>query len=114
MTLIQKLDKTLSELDITFYPGYYQGDGEDYGIYEGITESPELSADNETQITICECNVHLFAKNKQSRKKKKLLELLKNNDFTISNIYEQYELETNYTHYIVEVMILGEDFETEE
>ena len=33
MTLIQKLDRTLSELNITFYPGYYQGNGEDYGIY---------------------------------------------------------------------------------
>ena len=50
MTLIQKLDRALSELNIMFYPGYYQGNGEDYGIYEGIVESPEMSADNEAQM----------------------------------------------------------------
>ena len=114
MTLIQKLDKTLSELNITFYPGYYQGNGEDYGIYEGIVESPEISADNETQITICECNIHLFVKSKQSQKKRKLLKLLKSADFTVGDVYEQYETETNYTHYIVETSILSEDYETEE
>lgn len=114
MTLIQKLDRTLSELNTTFYPGYYQGNGEDYGIYEGIVESPEMSADNETQITICECNVHLFAKSKQSQKKRKLLKLLKNADFTVGDVYEQYEAETNYTHYIAEVSALSEDYETEE
>lgn len=114
MTLIQKLDRTLSELNITFYPGYYQGDGEDYGIYEGIVESPEISADNETQITICECNVHLFVKSKQSQKKRKLLKLLKSADFTIGDVYEQYEIETNYTHYIVETSILSENYEMEE
>jgi len=107
MTLIQKLDRTLSELNITFYPGYYQGDGEDYGIYEGIVESPEMSADNETQITICECNVHLF-------EKRKLLKLLKSADFAVGDVYEQYETETNYTHYIAEVSALSEDYETEE
>ena len=114
MTLIQKLDRTLSELNITFYPGYYQGNGEDYGIYEGIVESPEISADNEAQITICECNVHLFVKSKQSQKKRKLLKLLKNADFTVGDVYEQYETETNYTHYIVETSILSENCETEE
>lgn len=114
MTLIQKLDRTLSELNITFYPCYYQGNGEDYGVYEGIVESPEMSADNETQITICECNVHLFVKSKQSQKKRKLLKLLKNADFTVGDVYEQYEAETNYTHYIAEISALSEDYETEE
>lgn len=114
MTLIQKLDRTLSELNIMFYPGYCQGNGEDYGIYEGIVESPEISADNEAQITICECNVHLFVKSKQSQKKRKLLKLLKNADFTVGDVYEQYEAETNYTHYIAEVSALSEDYETEE
>lgn len=114
MTLIQKLDRTLSELNITFYPGYFQGSGDDYGIYESIVESPELSADNEAQITIYKCNVHLFVKTEQSSKKKKLLTLLRSNDFTIGDIYEQYEPETNYTHYIAEIIILGADFEKEE
>lgn len=113
MTLIQKLDETLSELNITFYPGYYQGNGEDYGIYEGIVESTEISADNEPQITVYQCNVHLFVKSAQSRKKKELLRLLRAGDFSVGDVNEQFETETNYTHYIAEVSILGENFETE-
>lgn len=113
MTLIQKLDETLSELNITFYPDYYQGNGEDYGIYEGIVESTEISADNEPQITVYQSNVHLFVKSAQSQKKKDLLRLLRAGDFSVGDVYEQFEAETNYTHYIAEVSILGENFETE-
>ena len=113
MTLIEKLDSALSDLEIPFYPGYCQGDGNDYGIYEGTVETPEISADNEPQVTVCQCNVHLFVKDKRAQKKKLLLKLLRDNDFTISAVYEQYEPETDYTHYTAEVSILGENFETE-
>lgn len=109
MTIIQRLDTILNDMGIVFYPGYHEGDGDDYGVYEGMTDSPDIFADNQSQVTICACNVHLFVKEEKVRKKRKLLRLLRSADICVGDIYEQYEAETGYTHYIVELEMLGEN-----
>lgn len=114
MTLVQKLDSALAELSIPFYPGYYKGDGKDYGVYDSIADEPAVFADDDNQFTVSSCNIHLFVKEDKNKKKKQLIQLLKRAEFNISTLYELYESETGYTHYIVAVECIGDEEETEE
>ena len=114
MTLVQKLDSALAELSIPFYPGYYEGNGKDYGVYDSITDEPAVFADDDNQATVSSCNVHLFVKGDKNKKKKQLIRLLKRAEFNVGTLYELYESETGYTHYIVAVESIGDDEEQEE
>ena len=114
MTLVQKLDSALAELSIPFYPGYYEGNGKDYGVYDSITDEPAVFADDDNQANVSSCNVHLFVKEDKNKKKKLLIRLLKSADFSVGTTYEIYESETGYTHYIVAVECISDDEEQEE
>ena len=74
MTLVQKLDSALAELSIPFYPGYYEGNGKDYGVYDSITDEPAVFADDDNQANVSSCNVHLFVK--EDKKKWSVDEIL--------------------------------------
>ena len=119
MTIIEKLDKVLEPMGFAFYPGFYANKGEDYGVYDEITDEPDMFADDEPNVYIRSCRVHIFVKKDREKQKRKLRVLLRNADFTIGETYEQHEENTGYTHITFEVsdvegVCADDDYETEE
>jgi hypothetical protein len=103
MTLIQKLDEVLSPLNMPFYPDEYEGNGIEYGIYDNFREGGDLYCDDNPDYCVTTFRVHLYVLNNRIKKKKKTKSLLRSAGFLISEIIEQKEKETGYTHYTFEV-----------
>lgn len=102
MNIVQRLDQALEPMNIPFYPGFYAGDGEEYGTYEDITEDPDLFGDNLPETEIVSGVINLFVKTEKHKKKNKCKSLLRKAGFFVGSTYEQYESSTGYTHYSIE------------
>ena len=102
MTLTEKLDAALAPLGIEFYRQWSPPTEGEYGVYDQITESPELYADDRPNEIVTSCNVHLFVKGERNQKKRRLRQLLLEAGFCMGDLLESYEADTGYTHFIIE------------
>lgn len=102
MRIAQKLDNALSEINAEFYSDFYLGEGEDYGYYDQLTDTPDGFGDDEAEFEIQSGIVHFFTKTEQNFKKEKIKKLLREAGFKLGQSYEQHESDTGYTHFSFE------------
>lgn len=103
MSMVDRLDEALQQMSMEFYPYFYAGKDTDYGVYDEIIEEPDNFADDEPQDYVCSARVHLFVRENRAALKKQLRRQLRAAGFNLGETYEQYESDTGYTHYTVEV-----------
>lgn len=102
MILIDELDKALAPLGLTFFNGFYEGTDIEYGVYDELKEIPALFGDNDEDITVGTGRAHIYVRTERDTKKKTLKNLLKSAGFVLGDTYEDYESDTDYTHFMVE------------
>ena len=105
MSLLEDLQTTLSELDIPVETGIFSDKApEQYLVIIPLSDTFDLHADNAPGIDVQEARLSLFTTGSYTAAKKKLIRLLLRDDFTITGrLYNGYETETGYHHYIVDV-----------
>lgn len=103
MNISDKLDNALQSFPAPFYRDFYVGEGEDYGYYDQMTDTPDGFGDDFPEIEIQSAYVHFFTKTGQKAKHKTIKNLLWRAGLRIKSSYEQHELDTGYTHFTYEV-----------
>ena len=105
MSLLEDLQTTLSELDIPVETGIFSDKApEQYLVIIPLSDTFGLHADNAPGIDVQEARLSLFTTGSYTAAKKKLIQLLLRDDFTITGrLYNGYETETGYHHYTVDV-----------
>jgi len=97
----------LSSLSLPVDAGVYAGSATEYIYFNYSDERPVLRADDEDLTDMTTVQVHYFTKTNPQTVKKSIQTLLRDADFTIINVQEFFESDTQYNHIVVECWIEG-------
>ena len=115
MSILEELTSVLSLKGVPVETGIFSGEAPDqYMVIVPMADTFDLHADNEPGVDIQEARVSLFSKGSYTAIKNRIVRLLLQQDFTITDRrYNGYEADTGYHHYTVDVAKYYE-YETEE
>ena len=105
MNILENLAAVLTDLRIPFATGHY-GDvpPDTYVVIIPLADSFGLAADNKPQIDVQEARLALYSKDNYYPVRNKIVTALLAADFTITDRrYIEFETDTGYHHYCVDV-----------
>jgi hypothetical protein len=113
MNILEELTEILTELDVPFETGEFNGKAPDeYVVIVPLADTFDLHADNKPQSEVQEARLSLFCKGNYMRLRNRLTKVLLKTDFTITDRrYVGFEQDTKYHHYAIEV---ANNYELEE
>lgn len=97
----------LSPLGLPVVPNVYEGDSEEYIVFNYADERPIISGNDTDLIDRTTIQVHYFTKSNPQQNKKAIRRLLRAAGFIIISTDEFYEDDTRFTHVVVEAEIDG-------
>ena len=106
MSVLSELKTVLdAATDIPFETGKYTDvPEEDFGVILPLTDVYGLSADNFPEIDVQHARLEIFIKGNYMQEKKTITTALLNAGFTITGRgYVEYEQETGYHHFYIDV-----------
>ena len=105
MSILKDINKTLSKLNYPFQTGEFKDKvPNEYIVIVPMIETFDYHADNKPQINVEEVRLSLFSKCNYTAMKNKIIKLLIDEDYTITNRqYIGYESDTGYYHYNIDV-----------
>lgn len=106
MSLLKEINSILNYLNIPIETGVFSKvPPDEYIVLTPIVDRLELFADDIAQSEISEVRISLFTKNNYIKRKKEIAKLLLKADMTItSQQYVDFENDTKYYHYAIDVM----------
>jgi len=105
MNILENLSELLTNLNIPFASGHYSGTPPDeYVVIVPLADTFDLAADNLPQMDVQEARLALYSKGNYYPLRNKLVAALLNADFTVTDRrYIEFEADTKYHHYAVDV-----------
>ena len=98
----------LYSLNMPVVPNNYEGDADEYIVFNYADERPIISGNDTDLIGRTIVHVHYFTKGNPQQNKKAIRRLLRAAGFIIISTAEFYEDDTRYTHVVVEAEIDGQ------
>ena len=104
MNILTELTALLTDLEIPFETGHFNGKPTDeYIVIIPISDQLDLYADNQPQAEIQEARLSLYSKGNFMRLRNRLTKALLQADFTVADRrYIGFEADTKFHHYIIE------------
>ncbi|MDR1364083.1 MAG: hypothetical protein LBJ32_00380 [Oscillospiraceae bacterium] len=105
MTILEELNQILKDLQIPVETGYFDSQAPDqYSVLTPMSDDFQLFADDLPQQDVKNVRISIFTKNNYLDLKRQLEILLLKANFTITQrYYVEFEPETKYHHYSVDV-----------
>lgn len=113
MSVLSDLREVLMLQELPFETGaFLEKAPPKYIVVTSLVDTFDLHADNEPGADVQEARLSLYAQGNYTKEKNRLVRLLLQHDFTITDRrYLGFETETGYHHYIVDV---AKSYELEE
>ena len=105
MSLLEELNSLITGCGLPVETGVFSGAAPDaYMVITPLSDSFGLIADNRPQAEVQEARLSLYAKGNYTKHKNAAVRALLDADFTITDRrYIEYETDTSYHHYAIDV-----------
>ena len=105
MSILNELNIILGRLDIPVETGVFKGRASDeYLVIIPLVDTFGFFADNRPRYEVQEARISLFSKHNYLKRKSQIVNVLLDNDFTITDRrYIGFEEVTGYHHYVIEL-----------
>lgn len=105
MSILSECKSIMESLSLPVESGSYHGNApQQYTVLIPLSDTFSLYSDNKPNCNIEEVRISLYSKTNYLTLKNRILKALLAMDFTITNkCYVEYEAESGYHHYVIDV-----------